>query len=209
MNRFSGARFIKSVYKPEELEETVAEVAFIGRSNVGKSTTINQVCGKKGLAFASKTPGRTRTINVILVGKNKWLVDLPGYGFAVGPKDDRDRLEAMFKGYLLCRPALRRIIMIVDVYAGATKLDELMVQWLDQNRLPFLIVGNKCDRISSNKLQTARNEVAEKLGRRPEDIWWVSAQKGIGINALGNEIADILELTKENRFRNDDDPSAS
>lgn len=141
MNRFSGARFLKSVYKSEELEETVAEVAFIGRSNVGKSSTINAICLQKDLARASKTPGRTRTINVFLVGKNKWLVDLPGYGFAAGPKDDMARLEAMFKEYLLSRPSLRRVILIVDGFTGATPLDERMAYWLDKNNLPFLIAA--------------------------------------------------------------------
>ncbi|OGR84839.1 MAG: ribosome biogenesis GTP-binding protein YsxC [Elusimicrobia bacterium RIFCSPLOWO2_01_FULL_54_10] len=201
MNRFSDARFIKSVYRPEELEETAAEVAFIGRSNVGKSTTINAICGKKDLARASKTPGRTRTINVVLVGKNKWIVDLPGYGFAVGPKDDWPRLEAMFKGYLLSRPSLRRVIMIVDGFTGASQLDERMAMWLDMNSLPFIIVANKCDRIASAKQQASRKAVADKLGRRPEDIRWVSAMRGLGMSGLSNEIADILELTQENRSR--------
>lgn len=201
MNRFSEARFIKSVYKPEELEETAAEVAFIGRSNVGKSTAINKICGKSDLARASKTPGRTRTINVFLVGKNKWIVDLPGYGFAAGPKDDWERLERMFKGYLLSRPALRKVVLIVDGFTGASKLDERMAMWLDMNSLPFFIVANKCDRISSSQQRASRKAVADKLGRRPEDIRWVSAEKGLGMSALGNEIADILELSKENRFR--------
>ncbi len=201
MNRFSEARFIKSVYRAEELEETVAEVAFIGRSNVGKSTTINKVCGKNGLAHASKTPGRTRTINVFLVGKNKWLVDLPGYGFAAVPKSEMGKLDAMFKGYLLSRPTLKKVILIVDAYAGATRLDEEMVMWLDKNNLPFIIVANKCDRVGSNKLQKVYKELSARLGRLPEDIRWVSADKGSGMSDLSNEIADLLELTKENRFR--------
>ena len=195
MNRFRNARFIKSVYRAEELEETVAEIAFIGRSNVGKSSVINKICEKKELARTSKTPGRTRTINIVLVGKNKWIVDLPGYGFAAGPKTDWAKMEKMIEGYLLNRPTLRKIIVLVDAEVGATKLDEEMTAWLEKNNLPFLIVANKCDKISSSKQQTYRKNVAEKLGRLPENIRWVSAEKGFGMNALTNEIADILELT--------------
>jgi GTP-binding protein len=194
-NRFSEISYLKTVYNPQELGDSVAEVAFVGRSNVGKSTVLNVVCGKKNLARTSQTPGRTRTINVFLVSKNKWIVDLPGYGYAAGPKKDIDKFKEMIKGYLLSRPTLRMVIMIVDGYVGATKLDEQMSIWLQSNRIPFYVVANKCDRISSQKQSDCRKEVAHRLGLSPENMAWVSAEKGIGMSELRNKIAEILELT--------------
>jgi len=201
MNRFSEARFIKSVYRAEDLGESVGEVAFVGRSNVGKSTAINSICGKKNLARMSQTPGSTRTINVYEVFKNKWIVDLPGYGYITGPKASWEKLEEMIKSYLLNRPSLRMVVLLVDGFVGATKLDVNTEFWLDSHRLPFMIVANKCDRIGAAKQKISRKNVAEKLGRLPENIWWVSAEKGLGMPALINEIAEILELPKDSKHR--------
>ena len=201
MNRFSEVRFIKSVFRPEELEEIDAEVAFIGRSNVGKSTAINRICLKKELAHTSQRPGKTRSINVYEIAARKWLVDLPGYGYSEGPMEHKGKLEDMVMNYMANRPSLRRVFLIVDGYVGATKLDIAMALWLDKNRVPFFIVANKCDRIGKAKQTLSRRAVAEKMGRLPEDIRWVSAEQGAGMDALSNEIADILELSRESRFR--------
>ena len=94
INRLRKAEYLKSVLQAADLEECVAEAAFIGRSNVGKSTVLNAVCGKKGLAKTSQTAGRTRMINVFGVGPNKRVIDLPGYGFAAGPEEDRSAVPA-------------------------------------------------------------------------------------------------------------------
>jgi len=194
MNRFGEARYLKSIYNPMELGDCEAEVAFVGRSNVGKSTVLNVICGNKNLARTSQTPGMTRTINVFLIGKNKWIVDLPGYGFAAGPKNDLHKFKEMIKGYLLSRPTLRMALMLVDGNVGVTKLDEHMAMWLQLNNIPYYVIVNKCDKINSSKQQNRRMEIAHKLGMTPEKLRWVSAENGMGMSALRNEIAELLEL---------------
>ncbi len=195
MSRFRDASYLKSVYNPTELGESVAEVAFVGRSNVGKSTVLNAVCGRKELAKTSQTSGRTRTINVFHLGRNKWLVDLPGYGFAAGPKDDMRKFKMMLEGYLLSRPTLRLVVMLVDGNVGATNLDAGMAIWLQRRDIPYMVVANKCDKISASKQNDSRRGVANRLGMDIEEVRWISAEKGTGVSALANEIADILELT--------------
>jgi len=194
MNRFHDIRFLKSVKNHEELGDCQAEVAFIGRSNVGKSTILNVICGKKELAITSQTSGRTRAINVFLIRKHKWLVDLPGYGYARGPRADQDKFKEMVEGYLLNRETLRLVVMIVDGNVGATRLDEQTAIWLKYNEIPFLVVANKCDKLGPSKHGDNHQAVADTLGITREDVRWVSAERGIGMGALANEIADVLEL---------------
>ena len=194
MSRFREPRYLKSVYSVEELEECVAEVAFVGRSNVGKSTALNAVCRQKDLAKTSQTSGRTRTINIFLVAKNKWIVDLPGYGFAAGPKEDMAKFKHMLKSYLVTRKSLRLVLLLVDGNVGATKLDEEMSSWLLSHDVPFTVVANKCDKVGASKHRQNHQAVADALGIRIEDVRWVSAEKGLGISALHNEVADALEL---------------
>ena len=194
MNRFHDIRFLKSVQSHEELGECQGEVAFIGRSNVGKSTVLNVICGKKELALTSQYPGRTSAINVFLIRKRKWLVDLPGYGFVRGRRDDLDKFKEMVEGYLLNRESLRLIVVTVDGNVGATKLDEQTAIWLKHNDLPFLVVANKCDKIISSKQASSRQAVAGTLGIGISDVRWVSAERGTGMGELANEIADVLEI---------------
>src|SRR3990172_8928006 len=101
------ARFLVSAADVEQLGSCHAEVAFVGRSNVGKSSLLNALVSQTGLARVSRTPGRTRLINVFLVGPDRWIVDLPGYGYAAGPKAESAAWQAMIEGYLLGRPTLR------------------------------------------------------------------------------------------------------
>jgi GTP-binding protein len=122
-------KFLLSETDPKRLGACAAEVAFVGRSNVGKSTLLNAVC-RKDLAKVSSTPGRTRTINVFLAGKDKWLVDLPGYGFALGPEAERAAWGAMIEGYLSGRASLKMIFVLIDAKVGPTKLDLQMVKWV-------------------------------------------------------------------------------
>ena len=176
---------------PGRLPPCAAEVAFIGRSNAGKSTLLNAVC-RRDLARVSKTPGRTRAINVYQVGPDRWLVDLPGYGFAVGSEAERAGWGPMIEGYLTSRPSLRMIFALIDAKVGPTCLDLQMVEWLRSYDLPWRPVASKADQVKRSHAQARRREAAHALGLQPEDLAWVSAQDGSGVRELRNEVVALL-----------------
>lgn len=188
------ARFLTSAADPKVLGTCFAEVAFVGRSNVGKSSLLNTLTFQKSLARTSKTPGRTRLINVFLTGPDRWLVDLPGYGFAVGPVKEREGWQAMVEGYLTGRASLRMVFLLVDAEVGPTKLDHQMVDWLRHEAIPHRIVATKADRVKPSKAMKQRKDVAAALGLHAADIAWVSADKGSGVVELRQEVAALLQL---------------
>jgi GTP-binding protein len=182
----TDARFVTSAADAKKLGVCHAEVAFVGRSNVGKSSLLN--------ARVSKTPGRTRLINVFLTGPDRWIVDLPGYGFATGPAAERATWQAMVEGYLTGRATLRMVFVLVDAEVGPTKLDHAMIDWLRMEGLPHRIVATKADQVKPSKALKQRKDVAADLGLQAGDIAWVSAGKGTGIPELRREVADLLVL---------------
>ena len=185
-------RFLLSEWRPERLPACSAEVAFVGRSNVGKSSLINAVCGKS-LARVSHHPGRTRSINVIQAGHGRWLVDLPGYGFAFGPKRHRDSWEAMIEGYLTGRESLRMVFALVDAEVGPPELDLGMAEWLRSQGLPWRPVAVKADKVKNSRRQARHRDAAQALGLKPEELAWVSARSGLGIAGLRAEVFAALD----------------
>src|SRR5437868_3663354 len=123
-------KHLKTDTDPLKLTESDAEVAFVGRSNSGKSSLINALCQKRDMAHVSQVPGKTRTINVYEVKPYRWIVDLPGYGFAVGRKFGKAEFGPMVEGYLTGRESLCMVFVVLDAVAGPTKLDILMINWL-------------------------------------------------------------------------------
>ena len=187
-----ASKFLLSETDPNRLGPCAAEVTFVGRSNVGKSTLLNALCGCKHLAHVSSRPGRTRTINVFDAGKDRWLVDLPGYGFATGPKWERDGREAMITGYLTGRASLRMVFALIDAEVGPTELDLRMVEWLKANRLPWRAVATKSDRVKKSRAAARRLEAAGALDLKPEELAWVCAKEGYGLGELRNAVLILL-----------------
>lgn len=144
------AIFLKSATSVQELPESeLPQVAFVGRSNVGKSSLLNHLTGQKGLARESATPGRTQHMNVFEVNKRYHLVDLPGYGFAHGSKTHREGLSQIIRDYMENAPNLRLVFVIIDGRHGPTTLDRGMITFLQAERVPFALIVNKMDKVST------------------------------------------------------------
>lgn len=188
---FESVKYLLSETDSDRLPACSAEVAFVGRSNVGKSTLLNAVC-RKDVARVSKTPGRTRTINVFSAGRDLWLVDLPGYGYARAPKAARKGWGPMIENYLAGRSTLRMVFALIDAKVGPTRLDLQMLKWLEAKELPWRAVAVKADQVKASRAATRRRDVAHALGLQPEVLTWVSAKRGFGVRELRNEVAALL-----------------
>ena len=176
--------FVTSGDAVANLPHTSAEVAIVGRSNVGKSSLLNALGNRKSLARVSKTPGRTRLLNLFSLQSGGAIMDLPGYGFASAPKHIRDGWQEMIEGYLLERENLEMIIVLVDGEIGPTKLDTQMLVWLRSCSLPHTVVATKHDKVKASKRDKRKRELAAGCDLEPRDVVWVSAAKGTGINRL-------------------------
>lgn len=144
-----------------------AEYAFIGRSNVGKSSLINMLCNHKGLAKTSATPGKTLLINLFLVNREWYLVDLPGYGYAKRSKSVQDQLQRMIMGYILQRQQLVNVFVLIDIRHEQQKIDREFIDWLGMSNVPFSIIFTKADKIGPVKAR----QNAEKWMECLKDTW--------------------------------------
>lgn len=186
--------FVTSAANVAQLPDSPAEIAFVGRSNVGKSSLINALANRKALARVSKTPGRTQLLNLFVLPNGATVVDLPGYGFANAPKAVRNQWGAMIHNYLLQREALRCVMVLVDGEIGPTKLDIEMLEWLSDNQLRVAIVATKHDKVKASVRQKRKKELAEKCGVEGNAISWVSAAKNVGIVELRATVRELLAV---------------
>jgi GTP-binding protein len=184
--------FVKSARRLAELPPTDAEVAFVGRSNVGKSSLVNALANRKQLAKVSNTPGRTQLINLFQRREGGTLVDLPGYGYAKVPDRERKQWQGMIEGYLLGRDELRALMLLLDGEIGPTALDLQMIDWLNANEIPAVLVATKLDKVRPSRLAGRKQQVAKACGVAERDVLWVSAAKGTGIDRLREVIVDLL-----------------
>jgi GTP-binding protein len=190
--RVSSARFVKSAQQPNDFpRDQRPEIAFCGRSNIGKSTLLNTLTNSKGLARTSSTPGRTQTINYFLINDRLYFVDLPGYGYAKVAKELRNSWGPMIEGYLRERPQLKLTLMLVDARIPPTESDVLMKQWLDHYQIPNAVVLTKTDKISRNQLQQALRKGAETLNTK--EILPFSAVTNLGKDELLHRIQAAID----------------
>lgn len=166
-----SAKFVKSSSSIKQCPApNLPEYAFIGRSNVGKSSLVNMLTGNKNLAKISGKPGKTQLINHFLINDSWFLVDLPGYGFAKVPKAQRDSFSKMTSEYILMRENLYCIFVLVDIRLDPQKNDEEFISWLGQNQIPLAIVFTKSDKLGVNKLAAAIEKHKQHLSQYWEEL---------------------------------------
>ena len=193
---FSGpVNFLKGVVAMDGLPEADrVEVCFAGRSNVGKSSLINAITNRKGLARASNTPGRTQEINFFELGDKRYLVDLPGYGFANAPVAVVEKWQRLLKSYLSGRPNLRRAFVLIDSRHGIKPVDEEIMQLMNRSALTFQVILTKIDKIKQPEQDKVLLQVRTKLAKHPAafpELIITSSEKGEGIATLRAVIADF------------------
>lgn len=187
--------FLKGVVGMEHLPPgDRLEVCFAGRSNVGKSSLINALTGRKSLARASNTPGRTQEINFFTLGETRYLVDLPGYGFAEAPVAVVEKWQRLLKAYLSGRANLRRAFVLIDARHGVKAVDEEILALLDRSAVTFQAVLTKVDKILAPEREKVLAQVRTALSRHPAaypEIIVTSSEKGEGIETLRAIIATM------------------
>jgi GTP-binding protein len=186
--------FVTSAKRHVDLPESPCEVAFVGRSNVGKSSLINSLANRKQLARVSNTPGRTQLLNMFRLPSGATVVDLPGYGYAKVPGREKAGWQRMIEDYLIDREELVLVFVLVDGEIGPTKLDVQMLEWLRESDVPHTVVATKLDKVKPSKLATRKKDLAKGASLDTGDVMWVSASKGTGIEDLAKHVTMMLTL---------------
>jgi len=189
--KITSSEFVKSAFeKSHWTTDGLPEIAFLGRSNVGKSSLLNSLLLRKGLARTSNTPGRTQSINFFLINEKFHFADLPGYGYARVSKTMRSEWGVMAEEYLSTRDELALSIQLIDVRHNPTALDLQLNEWLNYHRKNHIIVATKADKLSSNKLNKSLLDIKKIL---PESkITTYSSITGKGKDQIWTEIGDAL-----------------
>jgi GTP-binding protein len=186
---FSGAcDFILGVASLDQLPKSeLEEVAFAGRSNVGKSSLLNALTGRKALARTSHTPGRTQQLNYFNLGDRLFLVDMPGYGFAKVSKSQKEEWNRLIRDYLRGRPSLRCVFILVDARHGLKPNDLEIMEMLDKSAVPYRIILTKKDKVKRQELEKTEGDIILKLKKHPAafpEIWATSSHKGSNVDIL-------------------------
>ncbi len=202
MSLFRNIEFLTTVADTRMLPPARgAEVAFVGRSNAGKSSAINALANRKRMAFVSKTPGRTQHLNFFSVGPDQFLVDLPGYGYAAVPVAERDRWNELIGGYLQARESLRGVVLIMDARHPMGVLDYQLLDWLKPTGVPVHVLLSKADKLGSQQAKTTLtfvNTALQELGKNYTAQLFSSPRK-IGILEANKLIGGWLDPRNRNK----------
>jgi len=200
--------FVGSASSPEQFpRDGRPEVAFLGRSNVGKSALLNALAGVRGLARVSAEPGRTRLVNFFRVAgaagaAARWdlyLVDLPGYGYAKAPRAEREGWEALVTSYLVGRPSLALGVFLVDARHPATEGDATLGAFLEHHRVPYVVAAAKADKLGPDQVARRSRELAKSVGRRALAVVAVSTATGAGLDELWRTIVEAAQAASAAR----------
>lgn len=192
--KLRSVKFVKSVTSVRQLpDDTLTQIAFAGRSNVGKSSLLNKLINRKNLAYVSATPGKTQQLNFYLINESFYFVDLPGYGFAKVSKRMQDRWKGLVEDYLMRTPELAVVIMVIDIRLEAQPMDLQLYDYLNHLSLPVIIAATKADKLSNNKIQNqqARHQSVFHLSSRDSYIIF-SAKTGRGKPELIKALSTVL-----------------
>ena len=187
------AKYLTSVVKEENiLKDEVVEFAFVGRSNVGKSSLINSLCGQKNLAKTSSTPGLTKMINYFVVNDKFRIVDLPGYGYAKTGHKHIANWAGLMEKYLILSQSLKTVFVLVDCRHEPSELDKMMIEFLNAYQIPYMVVATKVDKIAKSKIPQSCNMIAKTLGVRKELIKGYSSETGFGRETILEYIENLI-----------------
>ena len=189
-----SATFVCSAVTPEQYPpDDLPEVAFAGRSNVGKSSLINKILNRKKLVRTSKTPGRTQLLNFFEINELWRFVDLPGYGYAKVPKEVQKRWRPMVENYLTTRVNLRGMVWLLDIRREVSKEDLTLWDWLRTQQLTVIVVITKADKLSKNQRNKQAASIAKSLGMEARELIQFSATSGEGKDEIWQALLRILE----------------
>ncbi|MCP4114663.1 MAG: YihA family ribosome biogenesis GTP-binding protein [Desulfobacteraceae bacterium] len=187
------ATFIKSAVKPDQYTDPLyPELAFAGRSNVGKSSLINTLLNRKKLVKTSSKPGCTQLINFFMLNNELSIVDLPGYGYAKVSKKVRAQWGPMVERYLKIRETLRAMVLLIDMRREPGKEEFGLIDWFEANRVPYIIVLTKADKLSKTKQQVRIKAIAESLGMEKETLIPFSSKTRLGRDRVWKELNAFL-----------------
>ena len=190
--RINSARFVKSAKRSNDFpRDQRPEIAFCGRSNIGKSSLLNALTNSRGLARTSSSPGRTQLLNFFLVNESAYFVDLPGYGYAKVSKSIRETWGEMIETYLRERKQLKLTLMLVDSRFPPTESDVMMKQWMDYHGIPNAVILTKVDKISRNELTKALQTGAQTLNTK--ELFAFSAVTGLGKDKILARIREAIQ----------------
>ena len=189
----TSARYLTSVVSADKiLQDEMVEFAFVGRSNVGKSSLLNSLVGQKNLAKTSSTPGLTKMINYFVINEQFRIVDLPGYGYAKTGQRHIANWAGLMEKYLLGSKGLKSVFVLLDCRIKPTELDKMMVDFLNEYKIPYVVVLTKVDKLAKSKIPQACTMVAKELGIRKEIIYAYSAENGLGRENVLSYIENTL-----------------
>jgi GTP-binding protein len=194
--KITSAEFILGAAQARQLpKDGIREVAFLGRSNVGKSSLINKLCGRKALARPSSDPGKTRELNYYLINRKFYFVDLPGYGYAKVPEQVKSSWGKLIEQYLKGRDQLSLVVQLVDARHEPTALDMMMVGWLDYYGIPFVVTLTKADKLPASKMPRFVEEARRRFATYEccRDVVPFSSITGVGKSEVMKVIATHLD----------------